>query len=92
MHVCNNLKILGVDTNGCFAEYIALPEIVCWVNDKALLPDHASVQEPFGNAVDTVLAEDVHTKSVLVLGCGPIGLMAITIAIASGASWLLQLK
>ena len=89
MHVCNNLKILGVDTHGCFAEYGALPEIVCWINNKALPPEEASIQEPFGNAVDTVLAEDVHTKSVLVLGCGPIGLMAVAIAKACGASLII---
>jgi threonine 3-dehydrogenase len=86
MHVCQNLKILGIDTNGCFAEYVALPEVVVWKNKPELSPEHASIQEPFGNAVDTVLAEDVHTKTVAVLGCGPIGLMAIVIAKACGAS------
>lgn len=89
MHVCENLKIIGVDRDGCFAEYIALPEINIWVNGKDLPLELASIQEPFGNAVDTVLAEDVHTKSVAVLGCGPIGLMAIAIAKASGASMVI---
>lgn len=89
MHVCENLKIMGVDRDGCFAEYIALPEINIWINDKELPLEIASIQEPFGNAVDTVLAEDVHTKSVAVLGCGPIGLMAIAIAKASGASFVI---
>jgi len=89
MHVCENLKIIGVDRDGCFAEYIVLPEINIWVNGKDLPLELASIQEPFGNAVDTVLAEDVHTKSVAVLGCGPIGLMAIAIAKASGASMVI---
>jgi threonine 3-dehydrogenase len=48
--------------------------------------DVASVQEPFGNAVHTALSTDLVGKSVLVTGCGPIGLMAIVIAKAAGAT------
>jgi threonine 3-dehydrogenase len=39
-----------------------------------------------GNAIDTVLVEDVAGKTVLVTGCDPIGLLAIGIARASGAT------
>ncbi len=86
-HICKNLKILGVDTPGVFAEYVVIPAENAWVNDPAMPWEIASLQEPFGNAVQTVLAgPGVSSRAVLVTGCGPIGLMAIAVARASGAS------
>ncbi|MEW6231718.1 MAG: L-threonine 3-dehydrogenase [Chloroflexota bacterium] len=85
-HICQNLKILGVDTQGCFSEYAAIPEVCAWVNDKSLPPEVASVQEPLGNAVYTVLAEPITGKTVAVFGDGPAGLNATGVARASGAS------
>lgn len=85
-HICKNLKILGVDTNGTFAKYVVIPEVVAWKNDPSILHKFASVQEPLGNAIDTVLSEDVAGKSVAILGVGPIGLLAVGVARASGAT------
>ena len=85
-HICSNLKILGVDTNGAFAEYIVIPQVVAWKNDPAIPPEFASVQEPLGNAVDTVLSEDVVGKKVVITGAGPIGILAVGVARASGAA------
>jgi threonine 3-dehydrogenase len=85
-HICKNTKIIGVDTNGCFAEYVALPAVNVWKNPKDMPFDVASVQEPMGNAVHTVLAGDVAGKTVAVIGCGPIGIMAVGVAKAAGAS------
>lgn len=85
-HICANTEIIGVDRDGCFAEYVALPAENMWKNDPSLPFDVASVQEPFGNAVHTVLAGDVAGKTVAVIGCGPIGIMAVGVAKAAGAS------
>lgn len=87
--ICENLKILGVDTDGAFAEYIAIPERVVWVNPPEINPEFASVQEPLGNAIDTVLVEDVVGKSVLITGVGPVGLLAVGVARVSGASQII---
>ncbi len=93
MHICQNLKILGVDTNGVFAEYFALPERNAWKNDPNLDPAVTSIQEPLGNAVQAVLpkdhVEDVAGKNIAVLGCGPIGLMAIAVLKELGAAKIL---
>ncbi|MEA2090584.1 MAG: L-threonine 3-dehydrogenase [Thermoproteota archaeon] len=90
MHVCQNIEILGVDRDGVFTEYVALPERNAWKNDPKLDPAIASLQEPLGNAVHTVLpkdnVEDISGKNVAVLGCGPIGLMAITVLKTLGAA------
>ncbi|HEY0604745.1 MAG TPA: L-threonine 3-dehydrogenase [Herpetosiphonaceae bacterium] len=84
-HICRNVKIVGVDRPGCFAEYVAIPASNAWRNDPQLDPAVAASQEPFGNAVHTALSTDLATKTVLITGCGPIGLFAVGIARAAGA-------
>jgi len=78
--------LLGIDHDGTLAEYLVLPERVLWKNDSNIPDEWATIQEPFGNAIDTVMVEDVSAKTVLILGAGPIGLFATGIARASGAS------
>ena len=87
-HVGKNMKILGVDTNGAFAEYFAIPEIVCWKNDPSIPPEIASIQEPLGNATYAVLGEDndVAGKTMLITGDGPISLFATGIARTCGVA------
>lgn len=86
MAICRNMKIFGVDRDGVFAEYAVVPEVDVITNDPAVPYEFASVQEPLGNAVDTVLSEDVAGKTVAVMGAGPVGLFGIAVARASGAS------
>ncbi len=84
-HICENLKILGVDVNGSFAEYLTLPWQNAIINDKKISHETSSVQEPFGNAVHTVFAQETKGKTVSVFGCGPIGLYAVMILKKIGA-------
>ena len=79
------VKILGIDRQGSYAEYVSVPAKVAWKNPADMAPEIASIQEPFGNAVYTVLSAPVTAKTVLVTGCGPIGLWAVGIAKAGGA-------
>ncbi|WP_199868536.1 L-threonine 3-dehydrogenase [Virgibacillus senegalensis] len=90
-HICENTQIIGVDRDGCFAEYVALPEDNLWKNPEDMPVEIASVQEPMGNAVHTVLSGDVAGKSVAIIGCGPIGIMAVGVAKAAGASQVIAL-
>lgn len=87
-HIGEHMQILGVDRDGCFAEYIAVPEVVCWVNDPAIPPEYASIQEPLGNACYCLLGEDgdVAGKQIVILGDGPIGLMATAMARTVGVA------
>jgi threonine 3-dehydrogenase len=84
-HICQNTQIVGVDRDGCWAEYIVLPASGLWVNPPNLPPEIASLQDNFGNAVHTALATNLSNRYVLVTGCGPVGLMAIAVAKAAGA-------
>lgn len=84
-HVCKNTKILGVDIDGTYADYVVVPaDNLIHVKDVPL--EIASIMEPFGNAIHTVMESPIRAKTVAVLGSGPIGNMAIALAKASGAS------
>jgi threonine 3-dehydrogenase len=88
-HICEKVDILGIDTNGCFAEYVAVPEDNIWPVHPEI-PDHiAAIFDPLGNAMHTVMAAGVSGRSVLITGVGIIGLMAVTIARAAGAAKIL---
>jgi threonine 3-dehydrogenase len=88
MHLGERMQILGVDRDGVFADYLAVPASVCWVNDKSIPPEYATIQEPLGNATYAVLGEnnDVAGKSMVILGDGPIGLFAVGVARAVGVT------
>ncbi len=84
-HICQNVKILGVDTNGTFAEYVAIPAKNAWVNDKSIPHWVATAQEPLGNAVHTVFDGEVAGKTVTIFGMGPIGVCAVALCKLAGA-------
>lgn len=91
-HICENTKIIGVDTDGCFAEYVKIPAQNCFVSDKKNNPLHLSVQEPLGNAVHTVCHFDIENKDVVICGCGPIGLMGVDVAKACKAKKVIAIE
>jgi threonine 3-dehydrogenase len=84
-HICQFVKILGVDAPGCFAEFVKIPAANIVPLEQAISTDYGAILDPLGNAVQTVLAGPVAGRSVAIVGCGPIGLMAVAVARASGA-------
>ena len=85
-HICQNLKIIGIDMDGAFAEFVKIPATNIWKLDPTIPEHYAAILDPLGNAVHTVLAGPIAGQTVLVTGCGPIGLMSIAIAKACGSS------
>jgi threonine 3-dehydrogenase len=85
MHLCRNVRVIGVHTDGGFADQVVIPEANA-VESNGLDPAVVALQEPMGNAVHAAFAEPIEGRSVLVTGCGPIGLCAVGIAKAAGAS------
>jgi threonine 3-dehydrogenase len=88
-HLCESVVILGVDGDGCFADYLAVPESNLWRVPAGIDPEFAAIYDPFGNAVHTVMAGPTVGKSFLILGGGPIGIAAIPVCKAAGASLVL---
>lgn len=85
-HVCQHVRILGVDADGAFAGYAIIPETNIWKLSPSIPHDYATLLDPLGNAVHTVLAGTIAAKYVAVTGCGAIGLFSIAVAKACGAA------
>ncbi|HEY9412733.1 MAG TPA: L-threonine 3-dehydrogenase [Jiangellaceae bacterium] len=84
-HLCPNTEGIGVQRDGAFAEYIAMPAGNLWRHPDDIDLDAAAIFDPFGNAVHTALQFPVHGEDVLVTGAGPIGIMAAMVARHAGA-------
>jgi len=85
-HLCIRTRIIGVDRDGAFADYIVMPASNVMKLDGIPL-EIGAIMDPIGNAVHTVLeGNDVAGSTVFVLGCGPIGCFACGVAKAAGAS------
>lgn len=84
-HICERVAILGVDVDGCFAEYVKVPANNVWPVPKEVPLETASALEPLGNAVHAAFAADIAGNDVTIFGCGPVGLSAVALASISGA-------
>jgi threonine 3-dehydrogenase len=91
-HICQNVKIIGVDADGAFAEYVVIPESNILKLDPEIPMEYASILDPLGNAVHTVLAGEVAGRTIAITGCGPIGLFAIAVARAVGAAQVIAIE
>lgn len=87
-HLCANTVGLGVQRDGCFAEQVVLPVTNVWHQWPGIAEDVQAIFDPFGNAVHTALAFPVLGEDVLVVGAGPIGLMATAVARHAGARFI----
>jgi len=85
-HICADLVLFGVHRNGCFADYAVVPETVARKIPGEISFVTGSVMEPLGTAFRAALESQVGGASVVVLGCGPIGLFAVASALARGAA------
>lgn len=85
-HACRNVRIVGVDRPGAFAQYVVIPEENAWIASRSLTPDVVTIEEPMGNAVHTVSATPIVGATVAIFGLGPLGLFAIRIAQVYGAA------
>jgi threonine 3-dehydrogenase len=87
-HICRNTRIIGVDRDGAFAQFIAMPATNVLPLD-GIPTEIGAIMDPMGNAFHTVLSADIPGSTVFVVGCGPIGCFAVGIARAAGAARVL---
>jgi threonine 3-dehydrogenase len=92
-HVCEDNKIIGISTDGCFADLVKLPAQMLWPIDvQGTRPEIAALLEPFGNAVHACTKVNLRGKRVAIFGCGTIGLFAVAVARALGANMVIGVE
>lgn len=84
-HICQTVKVIGVDVDGCFADYLCIPASNIWPVNKDIPDKYAAIFDPLGNAMHAVMTQPIAMKTVLITGAGSIGLFATLIAKTNGA-------
>lgn len=87
-HICKDMKIYGIQTKeGSFARYAAVPEDLTFKLPSYVSFEDGAMFEPFGVAMHAVeRAQVMPGDTVVVFGCGTIGIFIQQIAKACGAS------
>ncbi len=93
---CRNVELMGLSSDGALAEFAAVPERFCWkINDLSKrhsekeLFEIGALVEPVGCAYNGIFVAAGGFNpgaTVVVYGVGPIGLGAVALARAAGAS------
>lgn len=84
-HLCKNTVGIGVNRDGIFAEYAAIPARNLFKTSEGVDEELYAIFDPFGNATHTALSFNMVGEDVLITGAGPIGIMASAIAKHVGA-------
>ncbi|MFI5380267.1 MAG: galactitol-1-phosphate 5-dehydrogenase [Tepidisphaerales bacterium] len=91
VNLCDNRRVLGVSCgdyrqHGCFAEYVAVPEAICYALPENLSFTHAAMIEPVSIAVHGVSrARPEMGDTAVVVGTGMIGLLVVQALRVAGA-------
>ena len=84
-HLCAHTLGVGVNRDGAFAEYVAVPAVNIWHCSAKIPLEQYAIFDPLGNAAHTALSFDMVGEDVLITGAGPIGIMAVKMARFIGA-------
>ena len=86
VHLCPDRGIFGMNRPGAFAERVAVPARVLLPLPERVSPLQGALVEPLANGVHVwSLLAAKFPETVVVIGCGTIGLLALQVAWAGGA-------
>ncbi|MFB5662477.1 zinc-binding dehydrogenase [Alteribacillus sp. HJP-4] len=86
-HICSNLRYLGIDKNGGFAQYVKVPVDNLYVLSPSISNEKGALTEPLAVAIHTIRKSSLRFGDVVViLGAGPIGILIGLLAQKAGAS------
>lgn len=85
-NLCPSRQLLGLHRPGVFAERVAVPRGALLEVPEGLDDSHAALVEPLAVCVGALASAQLGPDSrVLVIGCGPIGLLSVFLAARLGA-------
>jgi L-iditol 2-dehydrogenase len=86
-NLCENILFCSTPpTGGALCEYMAHPAELCFPLPDSISDEEGAVLEPLGIALHTVRLADLRPgDTIAILGCGPIGLLTLQVALISGA-------
>lgn len=90
-NLCRNLRAMGYEIDGAFAEYVRIPKHAVESGNVFNMPENlsfelASLAEPLACVMNGQDLVGVHVgDTVLILGAGPIGILHVILARQSGA-------
>jgi L-iditol 2-dehydrogenase len=86
VHLCPERGIFGMNRPGAFAERVAVPARVLLPLPERVSPLQGALVEPLANGVHVwSRLRQKFPETVVVIGCGAIGLLALQVARAGGA-------
>lgn len=101
LNQCENIELMGLTSNGAFAEYIAVKAKYCWklneldsVFNKDDIFSIGTLIEPLGCAYNGIFISGAGFHpgaNAVVYGAGPIGLGAVALLRAAGAGVIIAL-
>jgi 2-desacetyl-2-hydroxyethyl bacteriochlorophyllide A dehydrogenase len=85
-HICQNLKFLGLDTDGAFQQTWTVPGHALHKIPADMRLDHAALIEPVAVACHDVRRAQLRRgDDALIIGAGPIGMLIAMVARRAGA-------
>ncbi len=93
VHLCENLRALGVDRDGGMAEYCIVPWKQVYILPQTMIPELAAFIEPVSCAIHGVdMAKIKAGDTVVIIGGGTIGLIMLQLVRHAGAAWVIVIE
>jgi len=95
---CDNLRTIGVHSNGGFAEYVLIPNLAIQQDCVNIIPDNVSFEEaalidPVSCAINACELSKVKLgDTVVVIGAGPTGCLNVEICKNAGAGKIILVQ
>lgn len=87
VNLCSNLKALGVDIHGGFAQFCVAPVTQLHLLPASMTWEEAALVEPLACALHGIERAEIKPgQSVMIVGAGPMGLLMTQLARLCGAS------